>query len=376
MSGRGGRNACGVCAIIPDYPRAKLDIKLIVEADDADTRNALSALALPARYEVIDVPHGEPRTKPRALNTSLPLARGSLLVIFDAEDRPDAQQLRQAAARFAHAPQKLACLQGRLVVDNADDSWLTRLFAIEYAALFDVVIPGLAQLSVPLPLGGTSNHFRIAALRDVAGWDAWNVTEDVDLGMRLARAGYSIDALHSITDEEAPASLHAWLRQRRRWMKGWIQTLLTHSRNPARLYRELGPLRTAATVSLIAGGVIGPLLGPVFGALALADAFFGDLLNPKTFAAILSSSCWIFVGVTGVASAMWPALLGMKRRGLLGHAKWLPLLPVYYCLQTIAAWGALIEFFRDPYRWAKTEHGLARTSRRNPAAAAPPNRLA
>ena len=357
-----------------DYPSAKLDIKLIIEADDIGTRDAIARLHLPPRYDIIEVPPGLPRTKPRALNTSLPLARGSLLVVFDAEDRPEPQQLRRAAERFYHTSGKLACLQAQLVIDNADDNWLTRLFAIEYAALFDVLIPGLADLAVPLPLGGTSNHFRVAALRDVAGWDAWNVTEDVDLGLRLARCGYQVGALRVVTDEEAPARLHAWLMQRKRWMKGWVQTLLTHSRNPNRLVRELGAWRAAASYSLIAGGVLGPLLGPAFGMFAISDALFGDLLTPQSLPDVLSSAVWIFLALTGAISALWPALLGMKRRGLLRHTKWLALFPFYYCLLMIAAWSALFEFFRDPYRWGKTEHGLARTSRRSQTQPVAPHR--
>ncbi|NDA47777.1 MAG: glycosyltransferase, partial [Alphaproteobacteria bacterium] len=223
-----------------DYPAARLDIKLIVEEDDLETWRALTKRELPAKYQIIRAPEGQPRTKPRALNIALPLARGSLLTVYDAEDRPDPWQLRHAAALFASLPRRVACVQACLVIDNGADSWLARLFAIEYAALFDVFLPGLARLGLPLPLGGTSNHFRIDALRAVAGWDAWNVTEDIDLGLRMARAGYRMVHLPSATDEEAPATVSAWLRQRRRWLKGWIQTVITHLRDPLRLHHELG----------------------------------------------------------------------------------------------------------------------------------------
>ncbi len=165
-----------------DYPRAKLDIKIVLEDDDQTTRAAFAAIALPSNYEIVVAPPGAPRTKPRALNVVLPFVRGGLVTVYDAEDEPERDQLRLAAARFAEAPADVACLQARLAIDNSADSWLTALFAIEYAALFDVVNPGLAALDLPMPLGGTSNHFRVEALRDVRGWDAWNVTEDADLG--------------------------------------------------------------------------------------------------------------------------------------------------------------------------------------------------
>ena len=244
-----------------DYPRAKLDILLVLEEGDWATIAALRALDLPGRYRIILAPDGQPRTKPRALNVALPLARGDLLTIYDAEDEPEPGQLRAAAARFAVAPAQIACLQGRLAIDNFADGWLARLFALEYAALFDVLNPGLAALGLPIALGGTSNHFRTPILRRVGGWDAWNVTEDADLGLRLARCGYGVEALASATHEEAPARLAAWLGQRRRWLKGWMQTLAVHFRDPGRFVAELGAKRALAAFALMAVVVLGPLVG-------------------------------------------------------------------------------------------------------------------
>ena len=198
-------------------------MKLLVEEDDSETRAALAHMPPAAWIEVVVTPRGAPRTKPRALNVGLLLARGSLLVVYDAEDAPAPRQLRDAAARFAAAPARLACLQAALAIDNRADTAVSALFAIEYAALFDVLLRGLAALKLPLPLGGSSNHFRVASLRRVRGWDAWNVTEDVDVGLRLARFGYCSDILASTTYEEAPTTVPAWLKQRRRWLKGWMR---------------------------------------------------------------------------------------------------------------------------------------------------------
>ncbi len=206
-----------------DYPAAKLDIKFVIEEDDAETFAALHQAGLAPYMEVVVAPAGAPRTKPRALNVALPLARGELLTIFDAEDRPEPLQLRIAAERFAVSPPNVACLQARIAIDNGHESWLAYFFSISYAALFDVINPGLGELGLPMPLGGTSNHFRTALLRRMVGWDAWNVTEDADLGLRFARFGYEVHAIDAATYEDAPVTLSAWLGQRSRWMKGWMR---------------------------------------------------------------------------------------------------------------------------------------------------------
>ncbi len=221
---------------------------------------------------------------------------------------------------------------------------------------------GLSTLDAPVALGGTSNHFRAAALRDVGGWDAWNVTEDIDLGFRLARHGYSVGALDSSTHEEAPAQLRAWINQRRRWFKGWIQTLFTHTRSPRRLVQEAGPARAAGALLLVTGSLIGPMFGPAF-ALGLAMSIAsGDMFAHESVAGLIASMLWCAVCAGGVASALWPAWVGLKRRGLLHLAIFLPLLPVYWALMSLAAWWALIDFIRNPFYWAKTDHGHAKTS--------------
>jgi glycosyltransferase XagB len=205
-----------------DYPKGKLDIKLVVEQRDLETLARIVELRLPARYEIVVAPSGKPQTKPRALNIALSCARGELVVVYDAEDIPAPDQLRLAASRFA-ADKKLDCLQGRLAIRNHSESWLSKLFAVEYAILFDVINPGLCALNLPIPLGGSSNHFRVRSLVGVGAWDEWNVTEDADLGIRLARFGYRVKALDSETWEEAPYEFGNWFRQRVRWQKGWMR---------------------------------------------------------------------------------------------------------------------------------------------------------
>jgi len=346
-----------------DYPAIKLDIKFLIEADDGATAAALAREDLPAHFEVLTVPPGLPRTKPRALNAALPLARGACLVVYDAEDVPEPGQLRLAAETFARADRRTACLQGRLVIDNAHDSWLTRCFSLEYGALFDVLGPALAVWRMPTPLGGTSTHFRTAVLREVHGWDAWNVTEDADLGMRLAVAGYHVGDLPSPTLEEAPADYGPWLRQRTRWMKGFMQTTLTHGRHPLQTLRRLGPLEGLCAVAMLPGTVLSALLYPPLLAVALYDFLLVGPAPEPRFLANLPAGVSLAVFLSGLGAMLLPAALVAHRRGWRDLLPSVWLLPAYFVLVSLAAWLAVIELVRAPNRWNKTEHGVSRTTR-------------
>lgn len=338
-----------------DYPRAKLDIKIVVEADDIETREAIEALRPRSHYRLIVAPPGAPLTKPRALNVALGEAQGDLLTVFDAEDKPSPGQLRRAAERFAAEP-GIDCLQARLVIDNGSDSWLSANFALEYSTLFDFVNPGLAALDLPIPLGGTSNHFRVRTLRRVGGWDAWNVTEDADLGVRLARFGARVATLDSDTLEEAPHQLRNWFRQRVRWQKGWLQTLVTHSRNPLRVTRELGPLRALAAFLTIAGTVATGLFGTPLFLEALVREFVASA-EPGPIGRAIDVATYVLV-LWGAQIVIIPALIAQRRRRITGAYRALATTPLYYLLIFAASWTALIEWFVHPFHWGKTEHGL------------------
>ena len=346
-----------------DYPAAKLDIKFVIEAHDTETAAALEAATLPPGAEIVVVPPGLPRTKPRALNAALPLARGACLVVYDAEDVPEPNQLRAAAALFARSDPKTACLQGRLVIDNQPDGPLPKCFALEYAALFDVLIPALAAWNVPIPLGGTSTHFRTHILRAVHGWDAWNVTEDADLGLRLARAGYRVGDLPSSTFEEAPARPGAWLHQRARWMKGFIQTSFTHGRQPGRTFRDLGPLGTLAALALVPGTVVCALAYPFLMGHAAYRFVFAGVEPVDGFWINLPTGTAVTVFVSGLLAMLLPAALGCVRRGWWDLLPYVPLMPAYFLLVSLGAWLGLFELVLAPDRWNKTEHGLSRGSR-------------
>lgn len=344
-----------------DYPPERLDIKLLVEADDPGTQARLRTLRLPTHVEIVTLPDRRPKTKPKALNVGLALARGSLVAIFDAEDLPDRDQLRRAAARFAAAPPELACLQASLTVYNWHESWLSRQFGIEYAALFDVLLPALVRLRLPMPLGGTSNHFRIAALREAGAWDAYNVTEDADLGLRLARCGYSCGVLASSTREEAPIDFGVWLRQRTRWMKGWMQTYLVSMRRPDRLWRELGTWRFLAIQAIFGGVVASALVHPLATALLLCHVAAGNVFDATDLAGSTIGGLCAAGLAAGYLSGFALGLAGLAKRPAMARlAADLAALPVYWLLMSLAAYRALWQLWRTPHHWEKTRHGLSR----------------
>lgn len=347
------------------YPRARLDVKLILEAVDMETQQAVAALPLGPEFEVVIVPDSQPRTKPKALNYVLNFVRGDYLVIYDAEDIPEPDQLLRALAVFRNGDDRIGAVQARLAIDNPDDGLLTRQFALEYMALFDGLLPALDRLDLPVPLGGTSTHFPTEVVRRAGGWDPHNVTEDADLGMRLARMGYRCRTIASRTYEEAPFSLGAWIKQRTRWLKGWMQTLLVHTRQPVRLVREMGLTGAAAFVTLLGGGLLSALAHPVSIAVLAWQAWSGNLMRwagaPAGDAIVAVSAGNL---VLGYAAAMLLVLVSAIRRRAWRLIPWIVLVPLYWVLISAAAYRALLQLITDPHKWEKTEHGLS--ARRRP----------
>ena len=344
------------------WPRDRLDIKLVIDADDHATLAAARAIATAAPYEVIEVPPGGPRTKPMALQYALCFARGALVTVYDAEDRPHPLQLVEAYVAFCGAGPDLACLQAPLAIDNAGRSKLAALFAIEYAALFDGLLPALVKLRLPLPLGGTSNHFRRAALEAVGAWDPYNVTEDADLGIRLTRFGYRTGTLTLPTFEEAPERLGPWLRQRTRWQKGWLQTWLVHMRHPIRLRRQIGLRQMAGFNALGLGMIVSMLAHPLFLATPVIlvlepGRFWGHGPGVAALAGIALFN--LAFGYATMAMLAARALV-LRRRETLAPYIWL--LPLYWLLMGLASLLALGELLFRPHRWNKTPHLGSRCS--------------
>lgn len=341
-----------------DYPHGRLQILFITEAEDAATRQALAAAAMTSCMTILTVPDGLPRTKPRALNYGLQFARGDLVAIFDAEDQPEPDQLRRAAAAFAAGAPNLASVQARLSIYNAGETALTQQFAIEYAVLFDAVLPALNRLGLPLPLGGTSNHFRRSSLQRAGAWDAYNVTEDADLGFRLARLGYEVSVIASSTGEEAPPAFGSWLRQRTRWLKGWMQTYIVHMRSPRRLWRELGPWRFMGFQAILAGMILSARVHPLF-YLSLLDHGWGG--TPASAQPGPTAQQWLWglclanLALSYICSMTLGGLC-LGRRGARAGLLALLALPIYWLAISIAAYRAVFELATKPHYWAKTEH--------------------
>lgn len=340
------------------YPVDRLDIIFALEAHDEPTRAALLAEDLPPHMRLVIVPPGLPRTKPRALCYALTFARGDYVVVFDAEDVPDPRQLHLALTAFRAGGPDLGCVQAALAINNANNSWLTAQFAIEYTVLFDAILPAFAANRLPIPLGGTSNHFARQALDDVGGWDPYNVTEDADLGLRLARSGWRVGVLPSTTWEEAPVTWRPWRNQRTRWQKGWLQTYFVHMRDPTRLYRDLGPASWLWFQIVLGGGLLSALAHPWFFVALAKDGSNGQLFPPLSE----GPSAWLWwIGVinltTAAAVTIALARITLRRRRRNDLLLQAVLSPLYWLPVSIAAYAAILEWIRAPFYWAKTPHG-------------------
>ena len=337
------------------YPRALLDVRLVVEADDPVTARAIARSDLPHWITVVRVPRGPIRTKPRALNYALDGCRGSIVGIWDAEDAPEPDQLLKVAAAFASAPPDVGCLQGRLSLDARGRGWLARCFSLEYDGWFSVILPGLSRLGLPVPLGGTTLFLRRDAVEAVGAWDAYNVTEDADLGIRLHRRGWRTRLIDTVTVEEPPERAAIWIRQRSRWLKGYAATWAVHARRPGVLTRDLGWKGAAAFHVLIAGTLVQFAFAPLlwlfwpaaFGWPGPLDDALPDALRYALIAlALLSEAIGLAVYVIAARR------IGAPRKAWL----W-PLMLLYFPLATVAAWKALVELVVAPFYWDKTDHG-------------------
>jgi cellulose synthase/poly-beta-1,6-N-acetylglucosamine synthase-like glycosyltransferase len=337
-----------------DYPADRLEAFLLLEAHDLDTQSAAAACERPPWLSLIVVPPGQPQTKPRALNYGLARASGEFVTIYDAEDEPDPQQLREAVSRFrAPGMVDVACLQAPLLIRTRSRAagaspFLDRQFAVEYAALFGVTLPAMARLRLPFPLGGTSNHFRANALRAAGGWDAWNVTEDADLGFQLWRDGWRLGILERPTYESPPGALENWLPQRARWLKGYMQTLGVHTRDPA----ALGLRGLIALIVTMGGG----LASAASHAVAIAWAAAWVLVSVM---AGLSPELPMFavgVLVLAVAAAWLQCAIGARRGQVPYTAVDMIMAPAYWSLLTLAFLHAVWRLLREPFVWDKTHH--------------------
>ncbi|WP_445682529.1 glycosyltransferase [Radicibacter daui] len=351
-----------------DYPPAKLDIKLVLEAGDRETIDAAKALGLEGNFEIIRVPPSKPQTKPKACNYALNFARGDLLVIFDAEDQPEPDQLKKVVIAFNKAPTDVACVQCRLNYYNSDENWLTRMFTLDYSLWFDYMLPGLERLGIPIPLGGTSNHFRMDVLRNLKAWDPFNVTEDADLGVRLTQKGYRVAVCNSTTFEEANVSIPNWIRQRSRWIKGYMQTYLVHMRHPLALYRSVGHGGFWGFQFFVGGTMLSGILNPIFWAFYAFWLFFGGhFLDPFFPTVLLHLSLFNLLAGNGLFTYL--SIIAPLKRGWTHLVPWGLTVVGYWALMSVAGYKALWQLIKNPFYWEKTQHGLSAVTKQEVARA-------
>lgn len=353
-----------------DYPKHKLDIRLLIEQDDVEAQELLSTVKLRDYYTTLVVPHSQPKTKPKACNYGLINARGEIVVIFDAEDRPDPDQLKKVYLAFQRSPDSCCCIQAKLNYYNSEQNLLTRWFTHEYSMWFDLLLPGLMQLNIPIPLGGTSNHFKTKLLKELNAWDPYNVTEDADLGIRLYAAGYSTGIVNSRTWEEANSRVGNWIRQRSRWIKGYMQTWLVHMRSPRRLWCQIGTRGILGMQVIVLATPLMPLINPILWlmiGLWFATRFYlipllfpGPIYYLAAVELIVGNFLFVFSGVVGVFWVI--SELHQKEEYKLSYrlVKYALLTPIYWLLMSVAAYKAVWQLLANPFYWEKTEHGLTK----------------
>ena len=351
-----------------DYPKWKLDVRLLLEQDDKETIKTIKDMKLPEYYVMVIVPNSRPKTKPKACNYGMINAKGSLIVIYDAEDRPESKQLKMCVCAFEKLPEEYICIQGKLNFFNATENWLTKQFTIEYTALFESKLPHLMKINTPIPLGGTSNHFKKDMLEKIMLWDPYNVTEDADLGIRIFRLGYKTGIVDSITWEEANCKLHNWIRQRSRWMKGYMQTWLINMRHPIKLLKEIG-LRNFVLLQamLLERGFIGLMLPVIYIVLiAYILNLFGVIEQVFSNAVVITtlvdylvlSIIYKLVDIKVVKNVITNKKERVSKyldNSILRSSFYSCF---YWSLYTIAGNKALWQLISRPFYWEKTVHGL------------------
>jgi cellulose synthase/poly-beta-1,6-N-acetylglucosamine synthase-like glycosyltransferase len=339
-----------------DYPRDRLEVLLVVEEHDRLTREALAKADLPGWMRVVAVPHGTVKTKPRALNHALDQCRGSIIGVYDAEDAPDPDQISRVVQRFHDSRPETVCLQGRLDYYNPKTNGIARCFTMEYASWFRLILPGYDRLRLAVPLGGTTLFFRREALDSLGGWDAWNVTEDADLGLRLARRGWRTEVIETVTEEEACCRALPWIRQRSRWIKGYMMTWGAHMREPEKLWRDLGAWRFIGVQVQFLGTATQNLFAPVLWSLwPIAFGFWHPIVDILPHQWIVGMTV-LFVSAQAIDLTI--AAIGLRRSRHPFSPIWLPVLMVYHMMAVPAAWKALWEIVTRPFYWDKTAHGL------------------
>ncbi len=348
-----------------DYPKSKLEVLLLLEEDDTETIQKAKDLKLESHFKVLVVPHSFPKTKPKACNYGLAHTTGEYVVIYDAEDIPDPDQLKKSVLGFRKLGAGYSCLQAKLNYHNPNQNWLTRLFTTEYSLWFDVMLPALQTVNTFIPLGGTSNHFRTADLNKFEGWDPFNVTEDADLGVRLFRAGGKTAIIDSMTYEEANSNLKNWIRQRSRWIKGYLQTYLVHMRNPFDLAKKFKG--HFVIFQLVAGlRMTFMIINPILWALTLSYFLLYQYVGPQIESLYPSAIFYMAItsAIFGNFLYVYYYMVGTAKHGQYQLIKYVFLVPLYWFFTSVAACMAFWQLFTKPHYWEKTIHGLVKKDKK------------
>ena len=343
-----------------DYPKEKMQVMLLLEENDKQTIQKAREFDLPSNFEIVIVPDSKPKTKPKALNYGLKKARGKFIVVYDAEDVPEKNQLKKAIIAFEKAGKRVKCIQAKLNFYNPHQNVLTRIFTAEYSLWFDLVLTGLQSIHAPIPLGGTSNHFRKEDLHELMGWDAFNVTEDADLGMRIVKQGYRTAIINSTTREEANSSLSNWFWQRTRWIKGYMQTYFVHMRRPGEFLNKRREPHIITFQLVIGGKISSMLINPIMWILTIAYFLFRAKIG-TTIESFFPQPIFymgIFSLVFGNFLYMYYYMMGCSKRGQSEIVRYVFLVPFYWLVISTAAYVAAYKLVKEPHYWSKTKHGL------------------
>lgn len=343
-----------------EYPQDKLQVMLLLEEDDKETIRRAKNMSLPKNFDIVIVPHSYPKTKPKAINYGLTKATGDYVVIYDAEDVPDPLQLKKAVLAFEKVDDRVICIQAKLNFYNPHQNILTRLFTAEYSLWFDLVLTGLQSIRAPIPLGGTSNHFRVNDLRMLNGWDSFNVTEDCDLGIRLAKKGYYTAMIESTTYEEANSDLKNWFHQRSRWIKGYIQTYFVHMRQPFDFVRRWREPHVITFQLVVGGKILALFINPFMWLMTILYFSLRSIVGPAIESLYPAPVFYmaLFSLVFGNFLYMYYYMIGCAKREQYDLIKYAFLVPIYWLFMSVASWISLYQMIVKPHYWAKTKHGL------------------
>ena len=352
-----------------DYPKHKLDVRILLEEDDEETIEAVHNMHLPSYFIPVVVPYSHPKTKPKACNYGLIGCKGEYVVIYDAEDRPEPDQLKKAHLAFKRLPEDYVCVQAKLNYFNSRENWLTKLFTQEYSMWFELLLVGIMQVNIPIPLGGTSNHFKTSFLKIVGGWDPFNVTEDADLGIRLYKHKCRTAVIDSRTWEEANCSLPNWIRQRSRWIKGYMQTFFVHMRHPVQFTKQIGAKGLAGYFAMIFGTPFLPLINPFFWLLLIIwvafqpywieSLFPGLLYYVAAGQLIVGNFMFVYMNMVGTYFVIRDCALKKQQPFSYSMIRYALLTPLYWVFMSVAAYKALFQLIVKPFYWEKTVHGLS-----------------